>query len=104
MEPKYWKPTLDEAKKFVTYGYVEEPFAYNPIVREFYKKQVPVDVVYPAKSREGEVEKAKDWWIKTNEEDLFVLEKEKESFDLYCKSLKTEIIKAIKYNEKLYNK
>lgn len=95
MEPKYWKPTLDEAKKFVTYGYVEEPFANDQIVREFYKKQVPVDVLYPAKSREGEVEKSKEWWLKTNEEDLFVLEKEKEMFELYYNSLKSEIIKHI---------
>jgi hypothetical protein len=100
MEPEYWKPTLDEAKKFLTYGYVEE-FTNEPIVIEFYKKQVPVDVLYPAKSREGEVEKSKEWFIKTNEEDLFVLEKEREAFELYYRSLKREIIKHIKYNEKI---
>jgi hypothetical protein len=101
METYYWKPTLEEAKKFITWGYTEEPFAADRIVREFYKRQVPIEVQYPSKSYPQEVIKAKEWWAKTNEEDLFILEAEHKAFIDFYTSEKVEIVKHIKINNTL---
>lgn len=100
METKYYKPTIEESKDFLTYKAIIEDFAYT--VTEFYKKDVPIEVLYPNKYVDGEIERSKIWWNKTNTEDLIVLEREKQAFEnFYNKELK-EIKLAIQYNTNIF--
>jgi hypothetical protein len=96
METKYWKPTVAEAKEFVTYSFDSFYKVDEDKVDSFYKKPVSVDVMFPAESKEGEMEKAEAWWKATNKEDLYVLEREKEAFMAFYNSEKEEILKHIK--------
>jgi len=90
MKPFYWRPSVEEAKQFLTYSFRANPMN-DEYVGEFWKNDVPVDVLYPANTNPKEVEFAKKWWKKTNEEDMYVLEKEREAFELFYSSLKNEI-------------
>jgi hypothetical protein len=94
LKPMYWTPTIEEAKTFLTYSFKTHPMDDNVLV-EFYKKGVPVDVKCPAKTKEDDVEKAEEWWKKTNKEDLIVLERERDAFERYYSSEKSEIMRHL---------
>ena len=92
METKYWIPTIEEADQFETYN--SEKHTWNEgYVYRFYKKEVPIDVKNPASTRQGEVEASKEWYKKSNAEDLIVLEKEREAFEKFYEKEKADILR-----------
>ena len=94
----YWYPTYEEAIKFKTYGFTEDRMG-SQVVVDFYKKQFPEFCNVPSENPET-IRKAKEYFKKSNEEDLFVLEKEKEVFDQFYRETKKDIIRHKNLNLK----
>lgn len=100
METKYYFPTIEEAGEFLTYEAIIEDGACG--VTEFKNKDIPIEVLYPSMDIDGEIENAKNWWIKSNAEDLIVLEREKQAFEKFYNAELIEIKTAIKYNANIF--
>lgn len=65
------------------------------IILDFYKKQFPEYCNVPSENPET-IKKANKYFSKSNKEDLFVLEKEKEAFDKFYIETKKDIIRHLK--------
>lgn len=91
MNISHWNPTYEDVKNFITYGFIEHPMGFD-VVLNFYKKPFPEYCNVPSENPET-IKKAKEYFKKSNEEDIFVLEKEKEAFDKFYNETKKDIIR-----------